>query len=356
MIMNSEEAVLFSRRGAVGHIELNRPHLLNALNYDMVVAIQDRLEDWSDDPDVALILVQGAGDRAFCAGGDIRRLAESSRNEGIDYCRKFFSSEFRLNRTVFRYRKPYIAILDGITMGGGVGLSVHGEYRIATERTLFAMPETGIGYFPDVGGSYFLPRCPGAIGMYLGLSGARLKLGDSLTAGICTHYVPMNSMDVLIQDLEKVSPGESAFLEVKGILSRFGGAFQDETLTRNRAAIDECFSKDSLDQVLVCLDRFGDEWSDLVASRIREKSPTSLRVTFRQLREGGSLNFEECMVMELRLALRFMEDHDFYEGVRAVIVEKDNQPCWRPKNISQVTGESVERYFLPLVDGDLHFD
>ena len=201
MTVNSEEEVVFSRRGAVGHIELNRPDILNALNYDMVIAIQDRLEDWSKDPDVALILVQGAGDRAFCAGGDIRRLVDSSRNEGIDYCRKYFSSEFRLNRTVFRYRKPYIAILDGITMGGGVGLSVHGEYRIATERTLFAMPETGIGYFPDVGGSYFLPRCPGAIGMYLGLSGARLKSGDSLTAGVSTHYVPMNLVDMLIEAL-----------------------------------------------------------------------------------------------------------------------------------------------------------
>ena len=356
MTVNSEEEVVFSRRGAVGHIKLNRPHILNALNYDMVIAIQDMLEHCSKDPEVALILVQGAGDRAFCAGGDIRRLADSSRNEGIDYCRKFFSSEFRLNRTIFRYNKPYIAILDGITMGGGVGLSVHGKYRIATERTLFAMPETGIGYFPDVGGSYFLPRCPGAIGMYLGLSGARLKSGDSLTAGVSTHYVPRNSLDVLIEALEKISPGKAAFLEVETILSGFSMAFQDETLTKNRAAIDECFSKDSLDQILVSLDTYGDDWSRLTASKIREKSPTSLRVTFRQLREGGSLDFEGCMVMELRLALRFMENHDFYEGVRAVVVEKDNQPLWRPSNISEVTGESVERYFLPLVDGDLDFN
>ena len=163
--MADELEVLFSRRGAVGHIKFNRPKALNALNYDMVLEIQKKLDEWEKDPDVAAVIIQGEGDRAFCAGGDIRRLAETSKKEGLGYCREFFSSEFKLNRTVFRYSKPYFAILDGITMGGGVGLSVHGHYRIATERTLFAMPETGIGYFPAVGGSYFLPRCPGAIGM-----------------------------------------------------------------------------------------------------------------------------------------------------------------------------------------------
>ena len=354
--MSDESDILFSRTGGVGHVKLNRPHTLNALNYDMVIAMQQALDDWAMDSDVAVVLVQGAGDRAFCAGGDIRRLAESSRNEGIDYCRGFFSSEFRLNRTIFRYPKPYIAILDCITMGGGVGLSVHGQYRIATERTLFAMPETGIGYFPDVGGSYFLPRCPDSIGMYLGLSGARLKAGDSLTAGVSTHYVPANLVDGLIEEVEKIGPGEDVSFKVSAVLSEFSSALEDEPLTTHRGLIDQCFSKDSLDQVLVALHASGDEWSKLTASKIREKSPTSLKVTFRQLREGGTLDFEACMVMELRLALRFMEDHDFYEGVRAVIVEKDNQPRWLPSNVSEVTNEAVERYFLPLADGDLHFN
>ena len=354
--MSNESDILFSQTGGVGHVKLNRPHILNALNYDMVTAMQQVLDDWAIDSSVAMVLVQGAGDRAFCAGGDIRRLAENSRIEGIDYCRRFFSSEFRLNRTIFRYPKPYIAILDGITMGGGVGLSVHGQYRIATERTLFAMPETGIGYFPDVGGSYFLPRCPGSIGMYLGLSGARLKAGDSLTAAVSTHYVPTNLVDRLIEALEKIDPAEDVPFKVNTVLSEFSGALEGETLTNHRAIIDQCFSEDSLDQVLVALDASGDEWSKRTASKIGEKSPTSLKVTFRQLREGGALDFEGCMMMELRLALRFMEDHDFYEGVRAVVVEKDNQPNWLPSSISEVTNDAVERYFLPLADGDLHFD
>ena len=351
--MNSDSEILFRRVGCVGHVKFNRPEILNALNFDMVVKMQEVLNDWAVDPKVGVILVQGAGDRAFCAGGDIRRLAESSRNEGIDYCRNFFSSEFRLNRTVFRYPKPYISILDGITMGGGVGLSVHGQYRIATERMLFAMPETGIGYFPDVGGSYFLPRCPGSIGMYLGLSGARLKVGDSLAAGVATHYLPSSGLDELIKEFEKIDPGADTSIKIKEILSDVAGTAESETLLGHRPLIDQCFSGDSLEEILDSLDACGEEWSTVTASTIRKKSPTSLKVTFRQLREGASMEFESCMVMELRLALRFMEDHDFYEGVRAVVIEKDNQPKWQPSSVSQVTNETVQRYFVPLADGDL---
>ena len=354
--MSSDPEILFWRAGSVGHVKFNRPQSLNALNFDMVAQMQGVLDDWAVDPKVSIVLLQGEGERAFCAGGDIRRLAESSRNEGLDYCRRFFSSEFRLNRSVFRYPKPYISVLDGITMGGGVGLSVHGQYRIATERTLFAMPETGIGYFPDVGGSYFLPRCPGSIGMYLGLSGARLKVGDSLAAGIATHYVPSSRVNELIEAFEKINPGPDASFKIDEILSEVGDTAESETLLRCRPVIDQCFSGDSLEQVLDALDACSDEWSKVTASAISKKSPTSLKVTFRQLREGGALDFEACMVMELRLALRFMEDHDFYEGVRAVVIEKDNQPKWQPNSISEVTNETVQRYFRPLAGGDLIFN
>ena len=354
--MSSDPEILFRRVGCVGHVKFNRPEILNALNFDMVVKMQEVLNDWAVDSKIAVIIVQGAGERAFCAGGDIRRLAESSRNEGLDYCRNFFSSEFRLNRSVFRYPKPYISILDGITMGGGVGLSVHGEYRIATERMLFAMPETGIGYFPDVGGSYFLPRCPGSIGMYLGLSGARLKVGDSLAAGIATHYVPSSGIEELIKEFERIDPGADASIEIQEILSEAAGMVESETLVGHRSLIDQCFSGDSLEEILGSLDACDGEWSTVTASIIRKKSPTSLKITFHQLKEGASMEFEECMVMELRLALRFMEGHDFYEGVRAVVIEKDNQPKWQPNNVSQVKNEIVQRYFAPLADGDLIFN
>ena len=351
--MADELEVLFSRRGAVGHIKFNRPKALNALNYDMVLEIQKKLDEWEKDPDVAAVIIQGEGDRAFCAGGDIRRLAETSKKEGLGYCREFFSSEFKLNRTVFRYPKPYIAILDGITMGGGVGLSVHGHYRIATERTLFAMPETGIGYFPDVGGSYFLPRCPGSVGMYLGLSGARLKTGDSLKAGISTHYVETKSVDSLIAGIEDLAPSRDVAAKLDTLLSQYCRELQDETLTINLDTINECFSKSSVEEILTSLDEIDIEWSKQTASSIRKKSPTSLKVTFRQLKEGKCLSFEDCMAMELRLALRFMEDHDFYEGVRAVIIEKDNQPKWMPDSVEGVSEEAVARYFLPLGEDEL---
>ena len=353
--MTDEPEVLFSRRGGVGHIKFNRPKALNALNYDMVLEIQKKLDEWEKNPDVAAVIIQGEGDRAFCAGGDIRRLAETSKKEGLGYCREFFSSEFKLNRTVFRYSKPYIAILDGITMGGGVGLSVHGHYRIATERTLFAMPETGIGYFPDVGGSYFLPRCPGSVGMYLGLSGARLKSGDTLKAGISTHYVDTKSVDSLIAGIENLGPSRDVTAKLDTLLSQYCRELQDETLTINLDTINHCFSKSSVEEILTALDEIDAEWSKQVASSIKKKSPTSLKVTLRQLKEGKCLSFEDCMAMELRLALRFMEDHDFYEGVRAVIIEKDNQPRWMPDSVEAVSEEAVARYFMPLGDDELKF-
>ncbi len=353
--MSSEPEILFWRRGCVGHIKFNRPKLLNALNYEMVVQIQEQLNKWKNDPKVGAIIIQGEGERAFCAGGDIRRLAEARKKEGIGYCHDFFSSEFTLNRTVSSYPKPYIAILDGITMGGGVGLSVHGHYRISTERTLFAMPETGIGYFPDVGASYFLPRCPGAIGMYLGLTGARLKPGDSLRAGIATHYIEARLIKDIIENIEDLPLTSDIGNKVDLLLSEYNTKLEDETLTSNLEAINNCFSKTSVEDILNCLGEIGDEWSRQTLLNIRQKSPTSLKVTFRQLKEGKDMSFDDCMVMELRLALRFMEGKDFYEGVRAVIIEKDNQPQWAPSHVEDVPDVEVDRYFLPLGKNDLIF-
>jgi enoyl-CoA hydratase len=352
----SNPDIIFSRIGKLGKILLNRPKALNALNLGMVEAMQQKLDEWEVDPGIRAVLVEGAGGRAFCAGGDIRRLAESATTKDPSYCREFFSAEFNLNRKIFRFAKPYVAILDGITMGGGVGLSVHAPFRVATESTLFAMPETGIGYFPDVGASYFLPRCPSEIGMYLGLTGNRLDGQDSVECGIATHYVKSEQILQLVDNLEQITQEKDVSFEISKILRKFSSKVSSKLVSVTGKKIQKCFSKNSMDNIFEALEQVGTEWSQKTISQLNKKSPLSLKVTFRQLREGQSLDFESCMVMELRLALRFMEERDFYEGVRAVIIEKDNKPNWKPKTIEEVLDKDIEKFFLPLIEGDLSFD
>jgi len=347
--------IIFSRSGKLGKVLLNRPKALNALNLGMVEAMQQKLDEWEADPGIRAVLVEGAGERAFCAGGDIRRLAESAISRDHSYCKEFFSAEFRLNRNIYRFTKPYVAVLDGITMGGGVGLSVHAPFRVATESTIFAMPETGIGYFPDVGASYFLSRCPSEIGMYLGLTGDRLDGKDSVECGIATHYVKSERILQLVENLEQITEEKDVNFEVSKILGKFSSKVNGDFMSVTRKRIQECFSKNSVDDIFKALEQLRTEWSQKVVSQLNKKSPLSLKVTFRQLREGKSLDFESCMVMELRLALRFMKERDFYEGVRAVIIEKDNKPNWIPKTIEGVLDKDIEKFFLPLIEGDLSF-
>ena len=347
--------IIFSQVGNLGKILLNRPKALNSLTLDMIRAMQSQLDIWQGDPTVAAVLLEGAGERAFCAGGDIRRLAESATSSDVSYCKDFFSSEFRLNRNIYKFTKPYVAILDGITMGGGVGLSVHAPFRVATHSTLFAMPETGIGYFPDVGASYFLPRCASQIGMYLGLTGHRLNGEDCVEVGIGTHFVKREKLLQLVARLEEITLDRDPKVQVTEILKGYNSQTNGTFCTENSGAIAHCFSRGSIEEIFDALEAYGTEWSQRTLHELRKKSPYSLKVVFRQLREGESLTFEGCMIMELRLALRFMREPNFYEGVRAVIVEKDNKPNWKPKEISEVNDEQVANFFLPLIEGDLSF-
>ncbi len=342
--MTDEPEVLFDQKGGLGLITLNRPKALNALTRDMCLKMEDQLHRWADETGVHAVAVVGAGDRGFCAGGDIRALYDSGK-AGTSYVYDFYADEYRLNTYIKRYPKPYIAFIDGITMGGGVGVSVHGSHRVAGDKTVFAMPETGIGLFPDVGGSYFLPRLDGEMGMFLGLTGSRLKTADTVYAGIGTHYVPSDRQSDVIEDL-----GQNE--DVDRVIGSYAETSVNPPIAEHRDAIDRHFSGGSVEEIVASLES-GEEWAEEMAKTIATKSPTSLKITHRQIREGAGLDFEDCMRMEYRMTCRVMDAVDFYEGTRAVIIDKDNKPAWNPSSLEEVNEDDVAAYFEPLGDREL---
>jgi enoyl-CoA hydratase len=346
--------VLFERRGGLGLITLNRPKALNALTLEMIRALDPRLEAWASDAAVQAVAIRGAGDRAFCAGGDVRALYESRARGDRAYRAEFYRHEYGQNRRIFRFPKPYIALIDGIAMGGGVGVSIHGSHRVATERTLFAMPETGIGLFPDVGAGHFLPRLPGKLGLYLGLAGVRIKAADCLYAGLATHYVPSARLEALIAALAEADLGRGN-AAVDELLARFHEDPGPAPLAARRASIDRAFGAASVEAILAALMRDGEDWSKETQAVLAGKSPTSLKLTFRQLALGRELSFEEVMIMEYRLCQYCMDGHDFFEGVRAVIIDRDNAPKWRPPTLAEVSEAEIGRAFAPRAD-DLNFE
>lgn len=335
------DELIIRRAGDVGRITLNRPGALNALNQAMVDGMTAALLDWRDDAEVKAVVVDGAGEKGFCAGGDIRMLTESGK-AGDGRAWRFWRDEYRLNTLIQEYPKPYIAIIDGITMGGGVGVSVHGDFRVAGDRTMFAMPETGIGFHPDVGGAYFLPRLAGEIGTWMGLTGARLKAADCILTGVATHYVPGDQQGALIDALEGTAldhDGEA----VEALLDRFAADPGASDLSLTRALIDSAFAGDDVDAMAARLEAAGDAWSLRQLGVLRSKSPTACKLTLAALRRGADLSFREVMIQDLRVSMRCLDDgSDFYEGVRAVIVDKDNAPRWAP-----APGD-VSPWFAPL--------
>lgn len=346
--MSEEAEVLFEKRGVAGVITLNRPKALNALTLAMVRLIHPKLKEWAADESVQCVIIEGAGEKAFCAGGDIRALHDWGR-AGDPSALAFWREEYRLNTYIKRYPKPFIALMDGINMGGGVGLSVHGSHRVATERLTFAMPETGIGLFPDVGGTFFLPRAPGETGMYLALTGARLKAADAIYAGIADSYVPSGRLETL---KDRVAGGAPLHEALKEVAEEEGPA----PLAAMQDDISKHFSKGSVSEILSSLRADGGEWAVKTAETIETKSPTSTLVAFRQVREGAMLDFEECMKLEFRLINGFIKGHDFYEGVRAVVIDKDQAPKWKPAALAEMKAGDVDSYFAPLGAGELTFD
>ena len=340
------EEILFERRGQAGFIILNRPKALNALNHAMVTAMDAQLARWADDPQVARVVVTGAGEKAFCAGGDIRSIYDAhkaGRSEGLS---AFFRDEYLLNARIKSFPKPYVSLIDGIVMGGGVGVSVHGTYRVGTGKTLFAMPETGIGFFPDVGATWFLPRLPARTGVYCALSAGRLKQGDALAAGILTHAIDESTLADIEKGLED-SDDIDALLAPRLVTPEKG------RMEEHLYEIEAIFSAGSVQEILERLDEGETEFAAETARSIRSKSPTSVLVAFEQMKRGVDLSFTDCMKLEYRIVSRILRGHDFYEGVRAVLVDKDQAPVWSPSDISQVDSDDLASYFEVPSDGDL---
>jgi enoyl-CoA hydratase len=354
--MSVGEDIRIEQRGGLVIVTLNRPQALNALTFDMCRALYDGLARWQADPAVRAALIKGAGERAFCAGGDLRSLYGVLSTRGVESALAFYALEYPMNARLHHFAKPYIALLDGVTMGGGVGVSVHGSHRVVTERTVFAMPETGIGLFPDVGATYVLPRLRGALGMYLGLTGARLHAADCVWAELGTCNVPAARLDALENALASADLASDAHGEVDRVLARFQTDPGPAPLAEDIGRIDSCYGRKDLGAVLKALANEPSGWGEAQLEQLATKSPTSLAVTFRQLQQGATLDFDDAMRLEYQLVPRFLAGHDFREGVRALIIDKDRRPDWRPSRLEEVSSADIEGYFRPLPAGDLQLD
>ncbi|XP_012786982.2 3-hydroxyisobutyryl-CoA hydrolase, mitochondrial [Ochotona princeps] len=349
--------VILEKKGCGGVITLNRPKFLNALNIDMIRQIHAQLKKWEQDPGTFLILIKGAGEKAFCAGGDIKVIAEAVRTKQ-KLIQEFFREEYLLNNAVACCQKPYVALIDGITMGGGVGVSVHGLFRVATEKTVFAMPETAIGLFTDVGGGYFLPRLQGKLGYLLALTGFRLKGRDVYRAGIATHFVDSAKIRMLEEDLLALkSPSKE---NIAGVLETYHGESKTDqdkpfVLEEHMDKINSCFSASTVEQIIENLRQDGSPFALEQLKALNKMSPTSLKITLRQLMEGSSKTLQEVLTMEYRLSQACVGSHDFDEGVRAVLIDKDQSPKWKPATLKEVTDEDLNHYFQSLGSNDLKF-
>lgn len=335
--------VRFERLGAAGVITMTRPDALNALTHGMVKAISRALRHWQHDKNIAVVVIKGEG-RAFSAGGDLMAIYNGRSSPSVD----FFADEYRLNAQIESYPKPYVALIDGIVMGGGVGVSFHGSHRIMTENAQFAMPEVGIGFFPDVGASHLLPDLADNYGLYLGLTGTRVKWGDGLFSGLATHAVKAENLGSLLESIAMTGEPEAALRGVFFMARR-------ETEREKLAAIDRWFGMPTLLDVLAALgaDAPSNELAAATLDTIRKKSPTSLAVAFREINAGQTLSMAECMKMEFRIVSHMLRGHDFYEGIRTVLVDKGAKPTWRPAAIDDVEAADVDAYFSEPAHGDL---
>lgn len=325
--MPSEPTVLAERDGRIGRIVLNRPKALNALDIGMIRACTAALREWQDDPHVHAVVIEGAGDRAFCAGGDIRAVRQHHLENRPDLVEAFFSEEYGLNYLIAIYPKPYIALVDGICMGGGIGVSVHGAYRVATGSAVFAMPETAIGFLPDIGATYFLPRFPGRLGYYLALTGTRMAGADAVHAGFATQFTPREHLRALSHDLAADGPA---------VLARYAAPLPPFSLAPHRATIDAAFGATSMAAVLHALENASDAFSRDTAATLRTMSPSSLVWSLRLLQAGADRTLRQCLDAELRATRTITPHHEFIEGVRAMVVDKDRRPLWQPSQVEDV--------------------
>ena len=345
--MNSSVDILFERHGTAGLVILSRPHALNAVTHAMVRALTEQLVAWADDTAVTRVIVLAAGTRAFSAGGDLKAIHELGRSGRYDDALEFWWDEYRLNALIKHYRKPYVALIDGVVMGGGAGISINGSHRVAGDAFRFAMPEVGIGFFPDVGATWFLARLPGELGTYCALTGDRLDAADGVGCGIATHRVRSARFSELIEALCGAVP-------VDAVLAAFTEPVEVGTFMLQRPAIDRWFNANHVEEILASLEdsaaRLGGDgdFARTAAAAIRAKSPLSLKLALALQRRGRTLAFDECIRTEYRVVSRVVRGHDFYEGIRAVIIDKDQAPDWQPSALAAIREAEVERHFAPL--------
>jgi len=342
----STDELLVRREGDAGFLTLNRPKAIHALTAAMDHAMTDALLEWRDDPEVKAVIIDHSEGRGFCSGGDIAFLRNSALTDNGESGRKFFYEEYQLNHLLFTYPKSVVAFMDGITMGGGVGISQPAKFRVATEHTRYAMPETGIGLFPDVGGGWYLARLQGRVGQFLALTGARLDGSECLWTGLATHYLPA---DKLAEAKERIAAGH----DIGGLLGALAETPPEPRIESNARAIAKHFASDRLEDILASLESDDSEWAAKELATISTKSPQTCKVALRQLAESAKLtDFADNMAMEYRIASRVLTRPDFAEGVRAVIVDKTNDPKWDPATPEEVTDELLDAIFAPLPPGE----
>jgi enoyl-CoA hydratase len=338
----STDELLIGRDGVAGHISLNRPKAIHALTLDMCRGMIAALADWEKDDGVAVVMLDHGEGRGFCSGGDINLLRQSALNDGGASGRQFFFEEYRLNHQMFTYAKPIVAFMDGITMGGGVGISQPARYRVATENTRFAMPETGIGLFPDVGGGWYLSRLEGGLGQFLALTGARLRGEECLWAGLATHYLPSEALE---EAKRRIAAGH----EIAGVLGALAVTAPEPQIAAHQSAIRKHFCRGTLEEIIASLESDDSDWAVRELATLRTKSPQACKVALRQLAVSAKLTgFAENMAMEYRVGARVISLPDFAEGVRAVIVDKDHDPKWQPATAEGVTDAMLDSIFAPL--------
>jgi enoyl-CoA hydratase len=344
--------LLVSNQKSVRRITLNRPRAMNALTLEMVVKLYALLRSWATDPKVKVVLIDGAGERGLCAGGDIRALYEAARS-GTDLPQRFWKAEYQLDALIARYPKPIVAVMDGIVMGGGLGISAHASHRIVTERSAIAMPEVAIGLFPDVGVSFLLSRAPGYVGTHLAMTGARIGAADAIFCGLADVHVPAGELSIVREHLNHCNSSS----DVTEVLNGQSTATPTSDLASARSWIDHCYAANTVEEILDHLDNYKGEAARIARQTIQGNSPTSLKVTLRNLREASAFqHIEDCLRQDYRIALACIEGHDFIEGIRATVIDKDLKPKWRPVEVELVTPEIVNQHFRSRGALDLSFE
>ncbi len=353
-VVGSEPDLIVRREGAAGIIRLNRPKAINAVTLEMFRGIEKALDEFEADRAIGLILLEGAGDRGLCAGGDIRALYDSSRAKG-DLGKILWREEYILNARIAKFAKPYVAFMDGIVMGGGVGLSAHGAHRVVTERTKLAMPEVGLGFFPDVGGTWLLSHAPGEIGTYFGLTGRTMNGPDAIYARFADAVVPSADLAALRAELVNLRAGVKG-VQVIAVIDRFATGETSGPVAAIQSQIDRWFAHERMDEIITALRRDGSELAQSTLKTLNEKSPRGMVVTLKLLRLArGSSSLEECLVREYRAALEVFQSDDFREGVRAAVIDKDRNPHWSPPRVEDVTAEMLAPYFSEIGADELVF-